>query len=174
MHTIQSLSTLHAFSMTQTAVLPLLECDPSPSKASMLVNSSLGFPPSPPTHHLQSTSKLSTQLPVGMQLAKSLLEAAAIRPSPSTSSYNSDEHAIIVIGKVCHEGDNLLEGLEMASHVMNAMFAERGEGVGVEGGKGGKKFSIGSMSMPESWRVRMFMGGGRGQAPPVQTSDMFY
>jgi hypothetical protein len=156
----QRLVSLNAFVRSQTVSQPLLAPSPYNTTTSSLLVTSSNTPPPPPTTTTPSaTALLSSQLPHGMQLAKGLLEAAV-----KSSNSPSDGHAVVVVGKICHEGDNLLDGLEMATHVMNAMFPEKEIG--------GKQFSVASMGMPESWNVRLFQRS----AAPLHTStpDMFY
>lgn len=138
----QSLVSLNAFIQSKTVSHPLVE--PSPTSSSLLISSST--PPPPPS------IALSSQIPVGMQLTKQLLEATV---------KESDSNSVAVIGKICHEGDNLLDGLEMAMLVMNALLAE----------KESSQCSIASMAMPESWNVRLFQ---RNAAPLTSAPDMFY
>ena len=63
---------------------------------------------------------LATTLPRGMTAAKYLLEHQQLRSRPTTSSSSADM-GVVVLGKLCAEGDNFPDGRQLAAEVVRCI-----------------------------------------------------
>lgn len=124
----------------------------------------LNMGPSEQQHHQQALANaqishaLSAALPKGMTAVKYVLEAHYCHTARSSASTDTTG-SVLVLGKICTEGDNIPDGVQLAAQVLSLLSLHAPTGATV---------SLEKLSRPASW------GNKFGRGISSQAVNMFF